>query len=53
VTGGPVDALPLRIYRYATGPYSEQHQQAWAASLVLVLAVFVISLTARLLLRRR
>jgi phosphate transport system permease protein len=52
-TGGPIDALPLRIYRYATGPYSEQHQQAWAASFVLVLAVFVISLTARLLLRRR
>jgi len=53
VTGGPIDALPLRIYRYATGPYSEQQQQAWAASLVLVLAVFVISLTARLVLRRR
>jgi len=53
VTGGPIDALPLRIYRYATGPYSEQQQQAWAASLVLVLAVFVISLMARLLLRRR
>jgi phosphate transport system permease protein len=53
VTGGPVDALPLRIYRYATGPYSEQHGQAWAASLVLVATVFVISLSARLLLRRR
>jgi phosphate transport system permease protein len=53
VTGGPIDALPLRIYRYATGPYSEQHQQAWAASFVLVLTVFVISLAARLLLRRR
>jgi len=53
VTGGPIDALPLRIYRYATGPYSEQHQQAWAASCVLILAVFFISLTARLLLRRR
>ena len=52
-TGGPIDALPLRIYRYATGPYSEQHQQAWAASFVLVFTVFVISLTARLLLRRR
>ena len=53
VTGEPVDALPLRIYRYATGPYSEQHGQAWAASLVLVMTVFVISLSARLLLRRR
>jgi phosphate transport system permease protein len=53
VTGGPIDALPLRIYRYATGPYSEQHQQAWAASFVLVMMVFVISLTARLVLTRR
>lgn len=53
VTGGPIDALPLRIYRYATGPYSEQQQQAWAASFVLVFTVFVISLAARLLLRRR
>jgi phosphate transport system permease protein len=53
LTGGPIDALPLRIYRYATGPYSEQHQQAWAASFVLVMMVFVISLTARLVLTRR
>jgi phosphate transport system permease protein len=53
VSGGPIDALPLRIYRYATGPYSEQHQQAWAASFVLVLTVFAVSLMARLLLRRR
>jgi phosphate transport system permease protein len=53
ITGEPIDALPLRIYRYATGPYSEQHEQAWAASCVLVLTVFVISLAARLLLRRR
>jgi phosphate transport system permease protein len=53
ITGGPIDALPLRIYRYATGPYSEQHEQAWAASCVLVLTVFAISLAARLLLRRR
>lgn len=53
VTGGPIDALPLRIWRYGIGPYDEWHQQAWAASFVLVLTVFVISLTARLLLRRR
>jgi len=53
VTGGPIDALPLRIYRYATGPYAEQHDQAWAASFVLVMTVLLISLTARLILRRR
>ncbi len=53
VTGGPVDALPLRIWRYGTGPYPEWHQQAWAASFVLVMMVFVISLTARLVLNRK
>jgi phosphate transport system permease protein len=53
ITGGPIDALPLRIWRYGIGPYDEWHQQAWAASFVLVFAVFVISLAARLLLRRK
>lgn len=53
VTGGPIDALPLRIWRYGIGPYDEWHQQAWAASFVLVMMVFAISLTARLVLTRR
>jgi phosphate transport system permease protein len=53
VTGEPVDALPLRIWRYGIGPYDEWHQQAWASAFVLVMVVFVISLTARLLLARR
>jgi len=53
VTGGPVDALPLRIWRYGIGPYDEWHQQAWAASFVLVMVVFAISLTTRLVLTRR
>jgi phosphate transport system permease protein len=53
VTGGPIDALPLRIWRYGIGPYDEWHQQAWAASFVLVMMVFIISLTARLILTRK
>lgn len=53
ITGGPIDALPLRIWRYGIGPYDEWHQQAWAASFVLVMMVFVISLTARLVLTGR
>jgi phosphate transport system permease protein len=47
-----MDALPLRIYRYATGPYDEWHAQAWAAALVLVLLVLVFSIVARTLLGR-
>jgi phosphate transport system permease protein len=46
------DALPLRIYRYAVGPYNEQHAQAWAASLVLVLLVLAFSIIARVALGR-
>ena len=53
ITGGPMDALPLRIYTYGIGPYQEQHQQAWAAAFVLIMMVFVISLTARLVLTRK
>jgi phosphate transport system permease protein len=53
VTGGPIDALPLRIYRYGIGPYDQWHQQAWAASFVLVMMVFAVSLTTRLVLTRR
>ncbi|HZP27196.1 MAG TPA: phosphate ABC transporter permease PstA [Dehalococcoidia bacterium] len=53
VTGGPIDALPLRIWRYGIGPYDEWHQQAWAASFVLVMLVFLVSLVARLALAKR
>jgi len=51
--GKPVAALPLVIYQYSTGPYQQQHQQAFAAAFVLVTVVFCISLVSRLLLSRR
>lgn len=48
----PIDALPLRIYTYATGPFAYQHDQAWAASFILVVMVLALSLVGRFLLRR-
>lgn len=51
--GSPIAALPLQIYNYAISPYDDWHAKAWAASLVLVGIVFVISLTARVATRRR
>lgn len=48
----PIDALPLRIFTYATGPFDYQHEQAWAASFILVAFVFVLSVGGRLLTRR-
>ena len=38
---GPIDALPLRIYKYANSPYDEWHRVAWAGSLVLILMIMV------------
>jgi phosphate transport system permease protein len=49
----PIDALPLRIYTYATGPYEYQHEQAFAGSFVLVMLVLLMSVGARLALQRR
>jgi phosphate transport system permease protein len=48
----PIDALPLRIYTYATGPFAYQHDQAWAGSFVLVMMVLALSLVGRFILRR-
>lgn len=41
----PIEALPLQIWVYASGPYEDQHRLAWAAALVLiVLIVLAVSL---------
>jgi phosphate transport system permease protein len=49
----PMAALPLTVFTYATGPFEEWHRYAWAAALVLILVVFVLSLGARLAIGRR
>ena len=41
----PIEALPLQIWVYASGPYEDQHRLAWAGALVLiVLIVLAVSL---------
>jgi phosphate transport system permease protein len=49
----PMAALPLVVYTYATGPYEEWHQFAWAAALVLIVVVLVLSIAARIVTRQR
>jgi len=44
----PISSLPVQIFNYATSPYEEWHQQAWAASLVLVALVLGMSVITRL-----
>lgn len=49
----PIAALPHQIYEYAKSPYEEWHRLAWAASLVLIGMVLLISLLARFVTRSR
>jgi phosphate transport system permease protein len=48
-----IDALPLRIYRYAISPYDDWHVKAWGASLVLVLVIGLVGLLLRVVARQR
>jgi len=49
----PMQTLSLQIYVYATGPFDEWHRLAWAAALVLMGLVLVLSLLARWATRQR
>jgi phosphate transport system permease protein len=49
----PMAALPLTVFTYATGPYEQWHRLAWAAALVLIIVVLLLSIGARLATRRR
>ena len=48
-----IDALPLRIYRYAVAPYDDWHVKAWGASLVLVVVIGLVGLLLRFIARQR
>ena len=50
---GPIQALPLTVFRYALLPYKSLQDQAWGAALVLVIFVLGINLTSRWVLRRQ
>jgi phosphate transport system permease protein len=50
---GPADAVPLRIYNYARTPVVSQHAIAWGGAIVLLVAVLVLSITARVLATRQ
>lgn len=48
----PMAVLALQVFTYAISPYPNWQAQAWAGALLLIVAVFVLSLGARLMLRR-
>jgi phosphate transport system permease protein len=49
----PVDALPLRIWRLASLPYSHAESFGWGAALILILIVLSLSTILRLVVLRR
>jgi phosphate transport system permease protein len=49
----PMPSLPVQIFLYAMQPYDDWHRQAWAAALVLVTMVLVLSIAARYATRGR
>ncbi len=49
----PMQTLSLQVFTYATGPFDEWHRLAWAAALVLMGLVLLLSLAARWVLRSR
>ena len=44
----PMAELSLQIFTYAISPYADWHSQAWGGALLLITAVFVLSVLARL-----
>ena len=48
----PTASLPVVIYTYATGPYEDWHQQAWAAGLILLGMVLLTNILVRAFLTR-
>ena len=43
----PIPSLSVLIYNYATVPYQNQQELAWAASLILVLLILLTSIVSR------
>ena len=48
VINSPVDSLPLTLWKYASMPYPERVEQAWAVALVLLILVLLVNILARL-----
>ena len=50
---GPVDALPLRIWRLASQPYESAHAAGWGAALILVTMFLALSISLRILAQKK
>jgi len=50
---GPIDALPLRIWRLSLLPYDSAQAQGWGAALVLILIVLSVNIGVRYIFLRK
>ncbi len=50
---GPMASLTVSIFNYAMGPYESWHAQAWAASLVITLAILLLAIVGRIIIKLR
>ena len=48
----PMASLTYQVWTYAQSPYEDWHRQAWAGAFLLVLIILVLSIVARLAVRR-
>lgn len=48
----PMPSLPVQIYTFAISPFADWHRQAWAGAFLLLMVVFLVNLTARLLMTK-
>lgn len=48
---GGVSNLPVTIYQFASAPYENWNQLAWAGSLIITLSILVLSIIARRIVR--
>jgi phosphate transport system permease protein len=44
----PMAELSLQVFNYAISPYRDWHEQAWGGAFLLIIAVFLLSVLARL-----
>ncbi|MBI3788151.1 MAG: ABC transporter permease subunit, partial [Ignavibacteriales bacterium] len=49
----PIASLSVFVYDYAKAPFEDWNNQAWAAALVLIILISILSLTVRIVTRNR
>src|SRR5213075_2728997 len=48
----PIASLTVQVFTYAISPYDDWHRQAWAGAFLLVMIILILSIVARLAVRR-